>query len=648
MRPALAYTAVTLVMTWPLALHVGRDVPADLGDSLLNLWILGWVADGLVGMATGALSWTAFWNAGIFHPDPLALGLSEHLVPQGLLALPIYYATGNLILAYNLVFLSSFVLCGLGTYLLVRDLTGHRGAAFVAGLVFAFAPAKIAQFSHIQVMSSQWMPFALFGLRRFVLTGRPLALAGGSAAVLLQGLSCGYFLLFFTPLVPLFVIHQMSVHGRLSDRRTWLALAAAGLVVALLLAPFLLKYAETQSVHALERRMAEVSWFSADVSAYLTAPAGARLWGPVLQAFPRPEGELFMGATAWLLAAIALVHAWRAAPRAAPLSSRPLAWLRLALIAFALAQAAAFVAIVATGGFVTSVGGVVIRATDPLSALTRAALTYVALLIVSPGDRARARAFGASPAALAAALLALCVWLSLGPEPQSAGDPIRSLGIYGWLYESVPGFSGLRVPARFAFVGLLFLAVLAGLGLAALAGRSPQGTSVAAAAGVLVLVEGAFVPIETNRTWGSGEATPPGRVYAAAEAPPVYRFLASLPDDAVLAHFPFGDAAWELRFVYYASVHRKRILNGYSGAFPAGYSTRQARLRRYGTEPDDAWRALADAGTTHVVIHPEAFAEPAAAGEVGEWLTARGARLVALFDDAGVFELPRYTAADAR
>ena len=32
-------------MTWPLALGLARDVPGDLGDSLLNMWILGWGAE---------------------------------------------------------------------------------------------------------------------------------------------------------------------------------------------------------------------------------------------------------------------------------------------------------------------------------------------------------------------------------------------------------------------------------------------------------------------------------------------------------------------------------------------------------------------------------------------------------------------------
>ena len=81
-----------------------------------------------------------FWNANIFHPDPLALALSEHLFGQVLQILPVYWLTGNIILCYNLLFISTFALSAFGTYLLVRDLTGDRRAAFIAGWSTDFCP----------------------------------------------------------------------------------------------------------------------------------------------------------------------------------------------------------------------------------------------------------------------------------------------------------------------------------------------------------------------------------------------------------------------------------------------------------------------------------------------------------------------------
>ena len=113
-----------------------------------------------------------WWNANIFAPHPLALAYSEHFLPQGLQALPVYWATNNPILGYNLVFLSTFVLSGLGMFLLGRELTGSRSAGVVAGLAYAFSPFRIASIPHLQVLSSAWMPFVLYGLRRHFSTGR--------------------------------------------------------------------------------------------------------------------------------------------------------------------------------------------------------------------------------------------------------------------------------------------------------------------------------------------------------------------------------------------------------------------------------------------------------------------------------------------
>src|SRR5262245_3382129 len=87
---ALVYTALTIVFTWPLARGLARDVPGDLGDPLLNAWILAWDASHLG---------RGLWNANIFYPHPLALAYSEHLLPQALTILPMQLISGNPVLS---------------------------------------------------------------------------------------------------------------------------------------------------------------------------------------------------------------------------------------------------------------------------------------------------------------------------------------------------------------------------------------------------------------------------------------------------------------------------------------------------------------------------------------------------------------------
>jgi hypothetical protein len=174
--------------------------------------------------------------------------------------------------------------------------------------------------------------------------------------------------------------------------------------------------------------------------------------------------------------------------------------------------------------------------------------------------------------------------------------------------------------------------------------RDRYGVPAVALASVLFVVEGAAVPLHVNFTWGQYERMPPSRIAPAREAPAVYRRLAELPAGAVVAEFPFGDSAWEIRYVYYSTVHWKPILNGYSGSSPPGYSRRLARIRRMSDRPDDAWAALVSAGATHAVLHIPAFAHPAEAAGAHVWLEAHGARRLESFPEGDVL----YSLPDAR
>lgn len=635
---ALIYTALSVALTWPLVLGLGSDVPGDLGDSLLNMWILGWGAEHLPRLLTGQIDWAAFWNANIFHPDPLALALSEHLVGLSIQVLPVYWLTGNIILCYNLLFISAFALSAFGTYLLVLDLTGNKRAAFVAGLVYGFLPYRISSVPHLQVISSQWMPLALWGLNRFV-TGRreagtgnrlAVALAVGTGALVLQNLSCGYYLLYFAPFVPLFVLHRMWSASTLTDIRTWTGLTISGAVTVALTIPFLLPYSQAQQTFGFERPFSEVVQFSGNLWSYLTASENLTLLGS-LRAYPKPEGELFLGVTPWLLALVALSGLmWprRESPEASPSPSVRGQYATAFLSLVAIVLLAALLSAALFGGF--DVGP--ISARNPQRLLIQ--FTVVVTLLLSLSARARTEIIRIirSPIFFALVATILAVWLSLGPVPRAGDARATGFGLYGLLYEYVPGFNGVRVPARYAMIAGLFLAVLAGYGARRFTSRLPLLTSIA----VAILLEGLAVPIEKNRTWHQNETEPPARVMPYSQAPPVYGRIAGLPAGSVLTEFPFGDAAWEIRYTYYSAVHWKPITNGYSGNFPPKYKERVARFQRVQANAEEAWLALKDTGTTHVVVHRTAFRDGRDADIVESWLKTRGATELERFSDGDI------------
>ena len=360
---ALVYTAITLWATWPLARGLTRDVAWDLGDPVLVIWAIAWNCSQLLAILGGDVSRLGtYFDANIFAPAPNTLAYSEHFVAQAVQALPVYAVTGNAVLCYNLLYLSTFVLSGLGAFLLVRELTGSRVAGFVAGLLFAFAPYRFPQSSHLQVLSSHWMPLALYAFRRYFDSGRPRALVGAVAALVAQNLSCGYYMLYFSPFAAAYVLAEIAARGLWRSGAVWRHLAAAAIAVLAVTVPFFLPYLALREVQPSTRALAEVSRYSADVYSYATAFADHPIWGRAMQAFPKPEGQLFPGVSILLLAAVALVPLWSGGGRMGSRSDQtPRDWKRRASLALGIlsaVHAAAFVAVLAARRLTIDLGAI--------------------------------------------------------------------------------------------------------------------------------------------------------------------------------------------------------------------------------------------------------------------------------------------------
>jgi hypothetical protein len=651
------YVVATVAMTWPLLAGIGRDIPWDLGDSVLNCWIMQWDADRIlriVGGDFGAIK--GFWNANIFYPEPLSLAYSEHMLGETFLILPVYALSGNIVLSYNVLFMLSFVLSGLGVYLLVRELTGSPRAAFVGGLIYAFAPYRIGQFSHVQVLCSQWMPMALFGFRRYFDKGSRWALAGAAAALVAENLSCGYFLFYFSPFVAVYVLYEIGDRKRWADWRTWAEIAAAAAAVIAVTLPFLLPYQELRARGFAARPFGEVLQFSPDVYSYLTAHGAVRVWGEILRAFPKPEGDLFPSFTPIILALAGLVlHAmtvWtstRPGPasvagtarsrRAGALEilRRVVSWAALAMLGL---YSAMTVVILATGGFVTSLGPLGLRVQNMARTFRSAVYAGIVLLFASPRARRFVRGIPRSAVLFYGFAVVMAFWLSLGPIVMSKGIRVAGDGPYGWLFWNVPGFDGLRVPARMGMVVALFLSVVAGYGCAEIERRWRRGWVVVAAAGLLFMVESTAAPIELNGVWQPGGLKKPDPVLLTGDSvPPVYSYVRTLPATAVLAEFPFGDEQYDMRYMLYSAKHWRPLVNGYSGGFPTSFITNKAALGRVLQAPEKAWAQLARSGATHAIVHESAF-EGQDGASVSAWLAGHGARLLTSLGADRVFELP--------
>ena len=267
---AAGYLAATLVVSWPLATRLTSSLAGDFGDSVFVMWVMAWVAQHLTALLHGDLAaWSAMWDAPIFAPETNTLAYSDHFIPQALQVLPIYWVTGNPLLAYNVASLSTFVLAGLAAHLLAWRLTGSHLAGAVTGLTFAFSDYRLSwELGHLQTLSLHWWAFALWGLEGFAATGRLGPLVFATVALVALNLSSSYLMAFSAPFSAAFSLWALARHGRLRDRRFWIALAVSGATSVACAAPILARYMAMRNSLGVSRTLGEFVGNSATLAAY--------------------------------------------------------------------------------------------------------------------------------------------------------------------------------------------------------------------------------------------------------------------------------------------------------------------------------------------------------------------------------------------
>ncbi len=143
------------------------------------------------------------------------------------------------------------------------------------------------------------------------------------------------------------------------------------------------------------------------------------------------------------------------------------------------------------------------------------------------------------------ALVAVAVWASMGPRA----------ALYVWLADVIPFMSFLRAPARFGVLALGGLAVLAGIGLAALTSRRRHAALIAMTVTVVAAAE-------LHVRWPLRPVPP---------LPAAYQMLAQLPKAGTLVlQFPYRAGEWfpHAEYMFWSSWHWQPMVNGYSDYIP--------------------------------------------------------------------------------
>src|SRR6266536_4204716 len=154
------FVAAALLATYPLLRHPTHTIAGGLGDPIILTTVLAWDADRLWHGLHG------LWDPPFLYPHHWTLAYCEHMLGVAIFTAPVEWLFGNPVLTYNVAYIGSYVLAGVGMFLLTRALWGRAEAAMLAGLAFALTPYRLAQTTHLQVLMNGWMPIGLLALHR--------------------------------------------------------------------------------------------------------------------------------------------------------------------------------------------------------------------------------------------------------------------------------------------------------------------------------------------------------------------------------------------------------------------------------------------------------------------------------------------------
>lgn len=531
------YLALALILTWPLAIELPTVLPHDLGDPVLNAWIVWWNAHAI------PLT-TKWWSPPIFWPTPGAFAFSETLLGLTWITTPMQWLGAGPITAYNVAFLVTFPLSALAAHALAFKLTGRHDAGAIAGLVYGFNPFRASHFPQIQVLTSYWMPVALLALHQYVSRRQIRWLVLFAAAWLMQSLSNGYYMLYFPVLLGLWTVWFVL---STSQVRTLVAVAGAALIGSLPLIPYLWQYSHILARFGMRRDSRAAESFGADLASLLDASPQLAFWH--FDIWHQPEGELFPGLTAVLLVLLAIVlWLWRS--RTAGERSRTC----LVLLSCAVAFIAIALTPLVVGPWSLTIASVKLLSVGVVS---KPLSIGVVLFLVALGfDPRFSKAWRQrSPLMFYVAATFLLYLLSLGPLPRFLGEPFMYRAPYTWLMV-LPGFDAIRVPARFAMLAILCLSAAAGLSFARLTARwstlARMTLALVAMGGVLFDSWLGAMPLQAL----------PVRLQA---------LEAALPAGAVM-ELPLGEVFADAAAMYRSIYHHRPIINGYSGYSPPSYT----------------------------------------------------------------------------
>ena len=307
---AIGYLGLAIIMTWPLSLNLSTHILGAGGDAPMFVWNAWWLKqvmfDGQSLFNTNYIFW------------PQTIGLYFHtLALVNSVVIALLSTVVNLVLAFNVWFLTSVALSGLFTFLLVKHLTKSDLSAFFSGIIFAFAPYLTMHWlGHYNLITVWFIPlFAWLIIRLKETYNFKFSIWAGIVAGL-ASLNDFYNPVFLFGFLLLFIIWLYVERKKENAKliKHWLTLLSAWLAVwGIWWLPTLLSKQSQIETMTHEQITA---FYGADMVRYLTPSFLNPFWGWLASMVPGRfsggvEGTIFLGFTPLILVAIYLIYKFK-------------------------------------------------------------------------------------------------------------------------------------------------------------------------------------------------------------------------------------------------------------------------------------------------------------------------------------------------
>lgn len=536
------YGLIACLLFSPLLVHLSTHLlDAASGDPLLQVWVTQWTIHKLT------TSISHYFDANIFYPYSNTFAFHDHMLGVGILGLPLQCAWQNPILTFNLLLLLSFAFSAFSMYLLAYELCKHRYAAFLAGTIFGFLPYRMAHLDHLNLLSIYWLPLSILFLTRVILA-RTISFRSLTRPIalfwlcyLLQALTSFNYLFMTTIVITIYGVSLLAWEWELDAVIFQRALRRD-------LLPFVL--GGCLVIAALLPLTFPYLQANRDMGFERTSEEIAGLSAASLNYLAAPENNLFYGNITTHFRSIS-----------SPYPKEQMLF-------------------------------------PGLIPLLLAALTF-------PFCWKKRAAADAPPRGVLRSLWLLmggAFIMSLGPSVVVFG---RNVSLpYAYLYQYLPGFKSMRVPARFGLIVAFCLAILAAIAIVRLDKYLKlfyRRRSILTLWGI-----GLFAGLLLEYWPSHLELTPyPGTI---ERIPPVYAWLRQQSERLRLIELPINSPKDQFESLYYSVFHWKQMANGRSAFIPDGISRLFDEMRQFPSPR--ALAVLQSLNINTVILHADKLKQP--------------------------------------